>query len=199
MSTATVFSEVFAPELFVLLVTTIVAGYELWGSDICASALAARTTTVLFAWIVAFAVYEGGSSIFSVSVPGSEDFFASIGLITGFVIIWFVWVRKGWGPLLQLFSLLLIGTSIVHMAVVPFWDVSSHVIYSAISTCFLCSLNRRFAVFLFVPIGLVWSRIAIEAHTVVEAVGGLVFAGVIIAVALRVGAVPRTRTDSFGR
>lgn len=193
MNVAATLSEVFAPELFVLVVTVTVAGYELVGSGFSSRGLAGRIAAVLAAWGLAFAVYQGGPTLVSTSVPGGEDFFASIGLIVGFVVIWLAWDLGGWGELLPLYCLLLIGTSVVHILVVPLWDVSSHVTYAAVSTGFLVFVDRRFVVSLLIPVGLVWSRIAIDAHSVVESVGGLVFAAVVVAVAMSVGKVPQNQ------
>ncbi|MFC6719179.1 hypothetical protein ACFQHN_16585 [Natrialbaceae archaeon GCM10025896] len=143
------------------------------------------------AFVLAFGIYQGGPETVSASVPGGEDFFASLGLIAGFVVIWFAWHRWEWGDLLPVYCLLLIGTSAVHLVVVPFWDVSSHVVYAAVSTGFLTFVDRRFVASLLVPLGLTWSRVALEAHTVVESVGGLVFASVIVAAAFFAGTIPK--------
>ncbi|MBZ6496995.1 hypothetical protein [Natrinema longum] len=182
MSVSEMFSTVFAPELFVLLTTVSLTGYELQWQEWGWKELVERVAVVVAAYTLAFVVYQGVPSAVSIQVPGGDDFFASTGLIVGFAMIWFAWRSRSWGELVPAYSAVIVATSVVHLVVVPFWDVSSHVVYAAVSSGFLTLADRRFAVFLLVPLGLVWSRVAVEAHSVVESVGGLVFAAVIVAI-----------------
>lgn len=203
MRAAALLSTVFAPELFVLAVTLLLVGWEIrsesrqpdggrWGPRDADSAsrpgevarrLLPRVALVGTAWTVAFVVYQGGPALLSGPVPGGEDVFASLGLIVSFAVIGVVWRRREWGPLLPAYCLLLVGTSLIHMVVVPFWDVSSHVLYAAVPTGYLAVVERGFVALFAVPLGLAWSRIALDAHTPGEALGGLALAAVIVAIA----------------
>lgn len=193
MSVAETLSTVFAPELFVLLTTVLLTGYELQRREWSWTGLTGRGVVIVVSYMLAFAVYQGVPSVISVQVPGGDDFFASTGLITGFAVIWFAWVRRSWGELIPMYSAVIVATSVVHLVVVPLWDVSSHVVYAAVSAGFLTVADRRFAVVLLVPLGLVWSRVAVEAHSMMESVGGVVFAAVIVAIAVLSGTVSTDR------
>ncbi|MFW5924328.1 MAG: hypothetical protein ACOCSP_01865 [archaeon] len=184
MRVATVLSEVFAPELFVLYTTVLVVGLELGQREWNWSGLAGRVGTIVAAWVAAFVVYEGGSAAFATQVPGGDDVFASVGLILGFLLIGAVWQHRGWGRSMRWFAGILVGTSVVHLLIVPFWDLSSHVLYAGVPSGYLAVADRRFAVLLLVPIAVAWSRISLGAHTVPEAIGGLIAALTVIAVVL---------------
>jgi hypothetical protein len=187
MRAAAAVSTVFAPELVVLLTTAILAGYELRRTAWDRQDVVGRGAVVVLGFVVAFAVYQGVPGVVPVRPPGGEDFFASIGLIAGFAVIWVAWHRWNWGASMPAYSAVIVATSVVHLVVVPFWDVSSHVTYAAVSAGFLTAIDRRFAVTLLVPLALVWSRVAIGAHTVAESIGGLAFAAVIVAGAMLAG------------
>jgi len=185
-------STLFTPELFLLLTTLLAVGYERRENRILRP-LAARIGVVVGAWALAFVTYVVGARRFATAVPGGDDFFAALGLIVAFSAIGLVWHRQHWGTLVPPYAALLVVTSLLHLAVVPLWDTSSHVIYAAVPAGVLVAADRRFAPLLFVPPLLVWSRIATGAHTVDEAVGGLVVAGVVLGGALALGRLPGRR------
>ncbi|GAB7094129.1 hypothetical protein JCM30237_12810 [Halolamina litorea] len=180
MRVAAALSTVFTPELFVLLSTLLLVGYER-RRDLAWKPLTARVGVVGAAWVVAFAVYRGGLSLVGTGVPGGDDFFAALALVLAFAGIGAVWRRRRWGPLVAPYAALLIGTSLLHLVVVPLWNTSSHVIYAAVPAGALTGIDRRFAPLLAVAPLLVWSRIATGAHSVDEALGGLLVAGVVLA------------------
>jgi uncharacterized membrane protein len=182
-------STLFTPELFLLLTTLLAVGYERRDTA-SLQLLAARIGVVAAAWAVAFAIYVVGSRRFGTAVPGGDDFFAALGLIAAFSAIGLVWCRRDWGPLVPPYAALLVVTSLIHLVVVPLWNASSHVIYAAVPAGVLVTADRRFVPLLVVPPLLVWSRIATGAHTVDEAVGGLVVAGVVLGGALALGRLP---------
>lgn len=194
MRSAALFSTVFAPELFVLAATLLLIGYELRRTGWRWQRLAPRIAVVGVAWLVAFTVYRGGPIFVAGTVPGGEDFFASSGLIVSFVLIGVVWRRRAWGRLVPAYCLLLIITSVLHIVVVPVWDVSSHVVYAAVPSAYLVTVDRRFGALFVVPLGLTWSRVALDAHTPGEAIGGLAVAAVIVAVATRSGRIANGAT-----
>jgi membrane-associated phospholipid phosphatase len=193
MRVAAAVSTVFTPELFLLLTTLLLVGYERRDGP-SPRALAARTGVVAGAWALAFAVYQGGPELVSTSVPGGDDFFAALGLIVAFAGIGLAWRRFDWGSLLPPYAALIVVTSIVHLAVVPVWNASSHVIYAAVPALALLAVDRRFAPLLAVPPLLVWSRISTGAHTVDEAVGGLLVAALVVGGAFALDRLPEEGT-----
>lgn len=192
MWVAELLSTVFTPELVVLAVTLLVVGWELRGVDWRLPELVGRVAVVGVAWALAFAVYQGGPALLSVSAPGGEDFFAGLGLLVGFALIGAVWRRRVWGSLVPAYCLLLVATSAVHVLVVPVWDVSSHVVYAAVPAGFLATVDRRFVALLVVPLGLAWSRVALGAHTLDQSIGALAVAAVLV------GAVVSRRRSETG-
>lgn len=194
MRVAALISTVFTPELFVLVATLLLTGYDLRRTGWRWQRFAVRIAVVSGAWLVAVAVYQGGPTLVAGSVPGGADFFASVALIVSFATIGVVWRRRAWGHLLPTYCLLLIATSVIHIVVVPVWDLSSHVLYAAVPTAYLATIDRRFVVLFFVPLGLVWSRVALDAHTFGETLGGLAVAAVIVTVAIRRGLITDERT-----
>lgn len=196
MSVASAVSTVFAPELFVLVATLLLVGYER-RIDPALGPLARRVGVVAGAWVLAFAVYQGGPRLVGTGVPGGEDFFAALGLIVAFGAIAIAWRRLDWGSLLPPYAALLVVTSVLHLVVVPLWDTSSHVIYASVPAGALVAADRRFAPLLAVPVALVWSRIATGAHTVDEAAGGLLIAGVVLGAAFALGRLPASSTDGI--
>ena len=194
MSVADTVATVFAPELFVLLATLLLVGYERRDA-LHPKPLAARLGVVAGAWVLAFAVYRVGARIAGTRVPGGDDFFAALGLIVAFAGIALAWRQFEWGSLLPPYAALLVVTSLLHLVVVPLWDASSHVIYAAVPAGALTAVDRRFApLFLVTPL-LVWNRIATDAHTVDEAVGGLVVAAVVLGGAFALGRLPGEEDD----
>lgn len=176
MWVAELLSVLFAPELFVLTATLFLLARELQGTGWRWTELFGRSAVVGVAWILAFMIYQGGPALVSGSLPGGEDLFASVGLIGGFVLIGAVWQRRAWGSLLPPYCLLLVATSVVHLLVVPVWNVSSHVVYAAVPTGFLLTVDRRSVALVVVPLGLAWSRVALGAHTVDQSLGALAVA-----------------------
>ncbi|NHX35087.1 MULTISPECIES: hypothetical protein [Halolamina] len=194
MSVATTVSTVFAPELFVLVATLSLVGYER-RIDPALGPLARRVGVVAGAWVLAFAVYQGGPQVVGTGVPGGEDFYAALGLIVAFGAIALAWRRLNWGSLVPPYAALLVVTSVLHLVVVPLWDASNHVIYAAVPAGALVAADRRFAPLLAVPLVLVWSRVTTGAHTVDEAVGGLLVAGVVLGGAFALDRLPSSTTN----
>lgn len=183
MGLAGLYSTVFAPELFVLEATVLLVAYEWHVHDWSGRALAGRLGVVLAGWLLALAVYVGGPSVVPGTVPGGDDFYASVGLIAGFGAIWLAWMRQRLPSVGPAYCLLLVGTSVVHAAVVPLWDVSSHVLYTAVPVGFLATIDRRFAALLAVPVAMVWSRASTGAHSVRQGVAALALGAVLVGVA----------------
>jgi membrane-associated phospholipid phosphatase len=181
MGLAGLYSTVFAPELFVLYATALLAGYEWRVRDWSERTLAVRLAAVLAGWLLAFAVYAAGPELVAGGAPGGDDFYASAGLVAGFAVIWAAWTRHRVDSVGPAYCLLLVATSVVHAAVVPAWDVSSHVLYVTVPVVYLASVDRRFAALLVLPAAMAWSRAATGAHSALESVGGLALGALLVA------------------
>lgn len=184
---ARLYSEVFAPEYFVLVCTLALVGYEYraGGRDADsgrgATGLAARLLTVVAGWAVAFAVYQSTDLLFDPVPSWGADFTGSLGLGVGILLIGGAWLARDWGRHVPAFAAVLLGVTVVHTVVTPFWDVSSHVAYAVAPAGYLVAADRRFAPLLAVALGMVAARPLAGAHTWVQSVGGLVLAGAFLA------------------
>ncbi|MFC7165822.1 hypothetical protein [Halospeciosus flavus] len=172
---AQLFSDVFAPELFVLLCAVLAVGYE-WRRDGTATVqtLGARYAVLVVAWGVAFVVYQSSPVWFADPPTWAPDFLGSVGLGVGLLVIAGAWRVGEWGTLVPDYVGALLALTAVHLVVTPFWDVSSHVAYTAVPAGALAVVDRRFAPLLVVPVGMVFARPLAGAHTWLQSVGGLV-------------------------
>ncbi|WP_210423538.1 hypothetical protein [Halorussus marinus] len=185
---ARLYSEAFAPEYFVLLCTIALVGHEWRRRRFGPAGLAGRALAVVAGWAVAFAIYESTGAVFE-SVPSwGEDFTGSVGLGVGILLIGIVWRLREWGRHVPRFAALLLGVTVVHVAITPFWDVSSHVAYAVAPAGYLVSADRRFWPLLAVAIGMVAARPLAGAHTWLQSIGGFALAAAFIAgLSYRVG------------
>lgn len=196
---ATLYSEVFAPEYFVLVCTLALVAYEWRGSQSSGLAqVAGRLLTVVVGWAVAFAIYQSTEMMFDPVPSWGADFTGSVGLGVGIAIIGAVWSIRDWGDHVPALAKLLFGLTIVHTVVTPFWDVSSHVAYAVAPAGYLVVANRRFAPLLAVALGMVLARPLAGAHTWLQSVGGLVLAaGFVLGYRYRVGRTRRSDSESL--
>ncbi|WP_323191329.1 hypothetical protein [Halostella sp. PRR32] len=181
-SVAGTFSAVFAPEYFVLLCTLALIGYE-WRAAPARNypGLAVRVGALAAAWAVAYVVYDAGPVLFDTVPEWGPDFTGSLGIAVGFFLLWAVWRLRIWGPLLPALSAVLLGLTVPHLLLTPFWDVSSHVAYAAAPAGYLALLDRRFSPLLAAPVGMVVARPLAGAHTWPESIGGLLLAAGVLA------------------
>lgn len=172
---AQAYSAVFAPELFVLACALLVVGYE-WrrAEGAPGFGLGARAAVLGLGWVVAFALYRGVPRAVGTLPEWGPDATGSVGLGVGMLVIWLVWRLRGWGRLVPEFALLLVGVTVPHLLLTPFWDVSSHVLYAAVPAGYLSMVDRRFAPLVLVALGMVLARPLAGAHTWLQSVGGLV-------------------------
>lgn len=173
---ARAYSEVFAPEFFVLLCGLLVVCYE-WSEapERTLVGLGARVGALGAGWGVAFAVYEGVPLAVG-SVPGGTDVTGSVGLGVGLLVVRSVWRVRAWGERVPEFAALLVAATVPHLLVTPVWDLSSHVLYAATPVASLLSVDDRFAPLAAVPLGMVVSRPLAGAHTWAQSVAGLALA-----------------------
>ena len=175
---ARTYSDVFAPEYFVLLCAITLIIYE-WRETSAGAPrrLAARVGVLGLGWTVGLAIYEGVPAMYDSTPTWAADFTGSLGLGVGVLVIWLVWHRLDWGRLVPEFSLLLVALTVPHLVVTPFWDVSSHVAYATVPAGHLATVERRFAPFFAVPVAMVFARPLAGAHTWLQSVGGFVLGG----------------------
>ncbi|USZ67360.1 hypothetical protein NGM10_11525 [Halorussus salilacus] len=203
---ARAYSAVFAPELFVLVCTLALAAYELRagsaatrptrresettrresGSRIASlvARVGPRLLTVVVGWAVAFAIYQSTDLLFDPVPAWGSDLTGSLGVGIGMLLIGVAWWARGWGTHVPRFAAVLFAVTVVHAAVTPFWDASSHVAYTAAPAGYLAVADRRFAPVLAVPVGMVAARPLAGAHTWLESVGGFALAAVFVAAVL---------------
>ncbi|WP_458210532.1 hypothetical protein [Haladaptatus sp. NG-SE-30] len=150
---------------------------------------------LVFAWAVAFAIYNATPQLFATVPAWGPDFVGSLGLGIGVLMIWGFWRLEEWGSIVPEFSMVLLVLTVFHLIITPFWDISSHVAYAAAPAGHLALVDRRFLPYLVIPIGMVFSRPLVGAHTWVQSLGGLVLAAIIL-IGLFHGQTERRRIDA---
>lgn len=170
---AHVYSQVFAPELFLLVCVVGLVIYERnQTSQAPRAALLPQIATIGLAWGIAFLLMQLSNVLFTNPPYWIADLFAGLGITVGFSVITVIWIRNGWGHLLPELAVVLIALTIIHSVLVPVWNISSHVAYTAASVGYLLTLSRRFLPTVLIPSGMILSRPLIGAHTWGEAIGG---------------------------
>jgi hypothetical protein len=115
---AQTYSEVFAPEFFVLICSLLIISHE-WrpDSERSLAGLGARVGVLGLGWAVAFAIYRGVPRLVRELPEWGTDFTGSAGLGVGILLIWVVWQRRDWGDHVPTFSMLLVGVTIPHLLI----------------------------------------------------------------------------------
>jgi hypothetical protein len=197
---ARTYSDVFAPEFFVLLCSLLVISYE-WRADTARSlaGLGGRVGVLGLGWVVAFVIYQGVPRILGDLPEWGTDFTGSAGLGVGILLIWVIWRRRGWGDLVPAFSLVLVAVTVPHLLITPVWDISSHVIYAVVPAGYLSVVDTRFAPVAVVAVGMVAARPLAGAHTWPESVAGLLLSIVVLIGLVRFGSLPEGRVSDGRR
>jgi len=174
---ARTYSAVFAPEIFVLLCSLCLIGYE-WRSTSGHSpvGLGKRLAVLGFGWVVAFVIYQGVPHVVGPLPEWGADATGSAGLAIGMLAIWAGWRIWSWGDIMPEFALLLVAVTIPHLLITPFWDISSHVLYAMAPAGYLLLVDRRFVPLSIVALGMVVARPLADAHTWLQSIGGLALA-----------------------
>lgn len=180
-SLAHTYSEVFAPEYFVLLCAVAVILYE-WVQTTRSSVrgLGIRIGVLALGWVVALVIYKVGPTLLDSPSTWVTDITGSLGLGVGILVIWLIWHLGGWGNLVSSFSLLLVAVTVPHLLITPFWALSSHVLYAATPAGYLTLVDRRFIPFPLIALGMVVSRPLAGAHTWLQSIGGLLVAVIFV-------------------
>ncbi|WP_254280316.1 hypothetical protein [Haloarcula marina] len=176
------YSAVFAPELFVLLCGLLLVGYE-WRDAATRSVagLGARLGVLGSGWAVAFLIYQGVPRMVAAVPEWGLDATGSAGLGVGILVIWAGWRWRDWGDLVPGFAAILVAVTVPHLAVTPFWDISSHVLYAVVPAGYLLFVDTRFVPLFVIALGMVLARPLAGAHTWLQSVGGLALALVFLA------------------
>jgi len=126
---AQLYTDLFAPELFVLLCGLSLIGYEWRGvPDRAGVGLGARLGVLALGWAIGLVLYTGVPLLLGTVPEWGPDATGSAGLGVGVLVIWLGWRRWGWGEYVPVFSGLLVGVTVPHLLITPFWDISSHVL-----------------------------------------------------------------------
>ncbi|WP_436930601.1 hypothetical protein [Halosimplex halobium] len=167
----------FAPEFFVLLCALLVIGYE-WRTSSGGTlvGLGKRVVVLAFGWGVAFTIYQGAPRVVGTLPKWGTDATGSVGLAIGILVIWVGWRIWDWGSIVPEFALLLVGVTVPHLLITPFWDISSHVLYAMAPAGYLSLVDQRFVPLVVVALGMVVARPLAEAHTWLQSIGGLALA-----------------------
>jgi hypothetical protein len=171
---AQLYSDVFTPELFVLLCGLCLIAYE-WRTvaDRSIGGLGARYGVLAAGWAVGLAIYEGVPVLFDTVPEWGPDATGSVGLGVGILVIWLGWRLFDWGASVPVFSGLLVGVTVPHLLITPFWDISTHVLYAVVPAGYLLAVDRRFAPLGAVAVGMVFARPLAGAHTWLQSIAGL--------------------------
>lgn len=184
--TAQLYSDVFTPELFVLLCGVLLIGYEWRGlADRSPAGLGARLGVLALGWAVALVIYEGVPLLFESTPTWASDATGSAGLGVGILLIWLGWRRFEWGSHVPVFSALLVGVTVPHLLITPFWDISTHVLYTVVPAGYLGLVDTRFAPLTLVALGMVFARPLAGAHTWPQSVAGLLLGVAFVGASLR--------------
>ena len=176
-----IYQDVFNPVYFLLLCSMPVLYYD-WRN--AGGSLALRVLTVLFSWVVAFAMYKSYFVLTPNAPQWVEDFFAVSGLTVAIAITATIWKVKGYGRKMIGAIIAAIAVSIPYTLISPIWNISGHVAYTTGPVIYLMALNREFAALLPVPLLMVANRPIVGVHTLEQSVAGfflgfLALAGVI--------------------
>ncbi len=193
---AQLYSDVFTPELFVLLCGVLLIGYEWYGlAGRSPVGLGARLGVLALGWGVALAIYEGVPLLFERTPTWASDATGSAGLGVGILLIWLGWRRFEWGSHVPVFSALLVGVTVPHLLITPFWDISTHVLYAVVPAGYLALVDTRFAPLALVALGMVGARPLAGAHTWPQSVAGLLLGIAFVTASLRYDSERRQRSS----
>lgn len=98
------------------------------------------------------------------------------GVLLVCLALWYLWHRFEWGRLVPFGVLTFAAATVPYAALSAFWNVSGHVIFAVVPTLSLTLLDRKFWPLLAVPAVMVPNRVAVNAHTWAQSVGGLLLA-----------------------
>ncbi|MFW6437153.1 MAG: hypothetical protein ACOCYZ_05930 [Halococcoides sp.] len=202
MGIAETYSAAFAPEQTVLvallLVAIVEARFEEDGPKAlvgrAGTALVGRAGTVLLGAGVAVALIALTPELLVGESAG--DLQASLALIVGLGVITAIWRIRGWGDHVVWACVTIAAVSVVHAVIVPFWNLSGHVAFTATPLGAVALADRRALVLVAVPIAMMPARVGTGVHTPLEVVAG--FGLALVALAILAWARPEYRQSWSG-
>lgn len=108
------------------------------------------------------------------------DALVGSGMLVVAAVVWTVWRRRSWGPLVPVAMEALALVTLPYVLLSPVWNVSGHVVFALMPTLYLTLLARRFAPLLAIPIVMVPNRLYLETHTVDQVVGAFLMTTVLV-------------------
>lgn len=111
------------------------------------------------------------------------DWLVAGGVIVTSTVLWILWQRFDWGPLVPKAAVALVAATIPYMVASPFWNMSGHVTMALFPALYLTLVDRKFWPTLVIPVVMVPNRLYLDAHSIDQAIGGFVItAAVVVAV-----------------
>ncbi|AWB27163.1 hypothetical protein [Halococcoides cellulosivorans] len=180
MGLSETYSAVFAPEQMVVLGLTVMALVEANASDAEPIETVGRVVTVVLGAGVTVGVIAATPELLVGESAG--DLQASLALLVGLAVIVAVWQSRDWGDHVLWACLTLGAVTVVHTAIVPFWNLSGHVLFSMTPLGLVALADRRAVVLVVIPLLMMPARVGAGVHTPLETVGGLTLALLALAV-----------------
>lgn len=104
------------------------------------------------------------------------DWLVGGGVTLAATVLWVVWEREEWGPLVPAAMEAVVVLMVPYLALSPFWNVSGHVLLAVFPALYLTLVDVKFWPLNLVPLVMVPNRIYLGAHGWPETIGGLVIA-----------------------
>ncbi|MFB6162643.1 MAG: hypothetical protein ABEJ86_04280 [Halococcoides sp.] len=183
MGWAETYSTVFAPELMVIVGLVGLAAIESSVHDGTRRAAVERVVTILFGATIAIGITLVTPELLDGASAG--DLQASLALIVGLGAIAAIWRHRDWGERVLWACAAIVAVAAIHAAIVPFWNLSGHVAFSAVPLGLVALADRRFVWVALVPIGMMPARVGTGVHTPPEVIAGLGLAVLILAIVAR--------------
>ncbi|WP_459191451.1 phosphatase PAP2 family protein [Halosimplex sp. J119] len=184
------FPYVFHPITVLALGIVLLIHHEWRGQSADRAALWRRIGAFLVAGALAlvptaayFLLVRGGLSS---AVQGSSwqlDEMVASGVLIAAGTTWYVWHRYDWGAIVPDATVTLAAATVPYALLSPFWDISGHVLFALVPTLYLSLLDRRYLPLLAIPVLMIPNRVALDAHTLAQAVAGFA-AGAVITLGL---------------
>lgn len=176
MDWAELYSAAFAPEIVLTLSLIVLAEVERRSGG--RGGPGARTGTILLGASVALVVIALTPELLTGDPAG--DLQSSLALLVGLAVIGTIWHVRDWGEIVR-WGLIALGVlTAIHAVIVPVWDLSGHVAFTAGSIGLVVLVERRFVALAVVPVVMMPARVLAGVHTVPQVIAGATLAAVIL-------------------